>query len=168
MTKITQPPYPPQIAEIMQRIFRLKNRFKAGVPENIVILRKRVLESNLGGKAGHFNDFDLFHNVGLVFSNHEGPITMGELSRELNVPLSTATRTMDWLVDNEYAQRLPDPQDRRIVRVGLTDAGREIYTTINQFFMERIEQLLGQLIPEERETFISLLCKVLDALEKQP
>ena len=74
---------------------------------------------------------------------------------------------MDWLVDNGYAQRLPDPQDRRIVRVGLTDAGQEIYTTINQFFMERIEQLLGQLVPEERETFLSLLCKVLDALEKQ-
>jgi DNA-binding MarR family transcriptional regulator len=167
MTKVTQSPYPPQIAEIMQRIFRVKDRFKVGVPENIVILRKRIIESNLGGKAGHFDDFDLFHNVCLAFSRHEGPITMGELSRDLNVPLSTATRTMDWLVDNGYAQRLPDPQDRRIVRVGLTDAGREIYTTINQFFMERIEQLLGQLVPEERETFLSLLCKVLDALEKQ-
>jgi DNA-binding MarR family transcriptional regulator len=167
MTKIAQSQYPPQIAEIMQRIFRLKDRFRVGVPENIVILRKRILESNLGGKAGHSNNFDLFHNVCLAFSRHEGPITMGELSRDLNVPLSTATRTMDWLVENGYAQRLPDPQDRRVVRVGLTDAGREIYTTINQFFMERIEQLLEQLIPEERETFISLLCKVLDALEKQ-
>ena len=167
MSNISHPQYSPELAEIIQRIFRLKDRFRVGVPENIVILRKRILESNLGGKAGHFNDFDLFHNVGLVFSNHEGPITMGELSRELNVPLSTATRTMDWLVENGYAHRLPDPQDRRIVRVGLTDAGREIYTTINQFFMERIEQLLGQLIPEERATFISLLCKVLDALEKQ-
>jgi len=167
MTKIAQSPYPPQIADIMQRIFRLKGRFKASVPENIVILRKRIIESNLGGKASHPGDVDLFHNVGIVFSSHEGPITMGELSRELNVPLSTATRTMDWLVENGYAQRLPDPQDRRIVRVGLTNAGREIYATINQFFMERIEQMLGQLTAEERETFISLLCKVLDALEKQ-
>jgi DNA-binding MarR family transcriptional regulator len=132
-----------------------------------VILRKRILESNLGGKAGHSNNFDLFHNVCLAFSRHEGPITMGELSRDLNVPLSTATRTMDWLVENGYAQRLPDPQDRRIVRVGLTDAGREVYATVNQFFMERIEQILGQLTPGERETFISLFCKVLDALEKQ-
>jgi DNA-binding MarR family transcriptional regulator len=161
------PSYPPEIAEIMQRVFRLKNHFKVGVPENIVILRQRIRESNLGGKTGHFNDFDLFHNVGLVFSQHEGPITMGELSRDLNVPLSTATRTMDWLVDNGYAQRLPDPQDRRIVRVGLTKDGQEIYGTINQFFMERIGKIMGQLTPEERSTFIALFRKVLDALEKQ-
>ena len=159
--------YPPEIVEIMQRIFRLKNHFKVGVPENIAILRQRVRESNLGGKGGHFNDFDLFHNVGLVFSRHDGPITMGELSRELNVPLSTATRTMDWLVDNGYAQRLPDSQDRRVVRVELTGEGQEIYSTINQFFAERIEQIMGQLTPEERSTFIALFCKVLDALEKQ-
>ena len=67
MTKVTQSPYPPQIAEIMQRIFRLKGRFKAGVPENIVILRKRMIESNLGGKASHPGDFDLFHKTTLIF-----------------------------------------------------------------------------------------------------
>jgi DNA-binding MarR family transcriptional regulator len=162
-----QTPYPPEIVEIMQRIFRLKDRFRAGVPENIAILRTRILESNFGGKGGHVNNFDLFHNIGLVFSRHDGPITMGELSRDLNIPLSTATRTMDWFVENGYAQRLPDPQDRRIVRVDLTDAGKEIYATINQFFMERIEQLMGQLTHQERETFTTLLLKVLDALEKQ-
>jgi DNA-binding MarR family transcriptional regulator len=138
-----------------------------GVPENIVILRERLRESNLGGRTGHFNGFDLFHNVGLAFAQHDGPITMGELSRDLNVPLSTATRTMDWLVDNGYAQRLHDPQDRRIVRVGLTEAGQEIYSTINQFFMERVENIMGQFTSEERETFTALLCKVLDGLEKQ-
>lgn len=159
--------FPPEIADIMQRIFRLKNRFRVGVPENIVILRQRIHESNLGGKTGHFNDFDLFHNVGLVFSRHDGPITMGELSRDLNVPLSTATRIMDWMVENGYAHRLPDPQDRRVVRVGLTDAGQEIYATINQFFMERIEKIMGQLTAEERQTFTALFCKVLDALEKE-
>lgn len=161
-------PYPPEIVEIMQRIFRLKDRFRASVPENLVILRKRLLASNLGSKTGHVNNFDLFHNVGLVFSRHEGPITMGELSRDLNIPLSTATRVMDWMVENGYAQRLPDPQDRRIVRVGLTDAGKEIHATINQFFMERIEHLMGQLNAEERKTFTSLLLKVLNGLEEQP
>lgn len=166
MSKITSP-YPPQIVEIMQRVFRLKNRFKVGVPENIAILRERIRASDLAGRSGHFNDFDLFHNVGLVFSSHDGPITMGELSRDLNIPLSTATRTVDWLVENGYAERLPDAQDRRVVRVGLTGEGQAIYAAINQFFMERIEQFMGQFTPEERETFTSLLCKVLDALEKQ-
>jgi len=165
MTKPIQPIYPPEVVEIMQRIFRLKDRFRAGVPENIVILRKRLMASKLGAETGHANNFDLFHNIGLVFSRHDGPITMGELSRDLNVPLSSATRTMDWLVKNGYAERLPDPQDRRVVRVGLTDAGNEVYATINQLFMERVDRLMGQLTPEERQTFTALLLKVLDGLE---
>ena len=159
--------YPPEIVEIIQRVFRLKDRFRVGVPENIVALRQRIRESNLAGKTGHFNSFDLFHSVGLVFSQHDGPITMGELSRDLNIPLSTATRTVDWLVENGYAQRFHDLQDRRIVRVGLTAAGLEIYGAINQFFMERIEKIMGQFTAEERATFVSLLCKVLDGLEKE-
>ncbi len=161
--------YSPEIVEIMQRIFRLKDRFRAGMPENIAILRKRILKSDFDGNtASNVNNFDLFHNIGLVFSRYDGPITMGELSRDLNIPLSTATRTMDWFVENGYAQRLPDPQDRRIVRVDLTDAGKEIYTTINQLFMERIEKLMGHLTQQERETFTTLFLKVLDALENQP
>ena len=159
--------YPPEIFEIMQRIFRLKDRFRASVPENLVILRKRLLASKLSAETGHANNFDLFHNIGLVFSRHDGSITMGELSRDLNVPLSSATRTMDWLVKNGYAERLPDPQDRRVVRVGLTASGQEIYATINQLFMERMEQLMGQLTTEERKTFISLLLKALDGFETQ-
>jgi hypothetical protein len=51
--------------------------------------------------------------------------------------------------------------------VGLTDAGNEIYSTINQLFMERVDKLMGQLSPEERQTFTSLLLKVLDGLEAQ-
>lgn len=165
MPKLPNASFPPEIFEIMQRIFRIRDRFRAGVPENIAILKKRLLEANLGGKSGHFNGFDLFHNVGLIFSGHDGPITMGELSRDLNIPLSTATRTVDWFVENGYAQRFPDPQDRRIVRVGLTESGQEVYAAINQLFLERTEKLLSQLTPEERKTFIALLFKVFDGLD---
>ena len=159
--------FSPEIFEITQRIFRLRKRLKVGVPENLAILRKRIHESKLEGKAGGVSDFDTFHDIGIVFARYSEPITMGELSRELDVPLSTATRIMDWFVKNGYAQRLADPQDRRVVRVGLTEAGQEIYRTINETFMENIERFMRHLTQEERTTFFSLLCKVLDAFEKE-
>jgi DNA-binding MarR family transcriptional regulator len=90
---------------------------------------------------------------------------MGELSRALQVPLSTATRIMDWLVKNGYAGRLPDPEDRRIVRVTLTETGQEMYYTINDYLMERFEKLMGQFSLQERESLLSLLSKLSDALE---
>jgi DNA-binding MarR family transcriptional regulator len=74
---------------------------------------------------------------------------------------------MDWLVNNGYAVRLTDPGDRRIVRVALTDAGQDIYRTVNEFFMERVERFMRQFTPEERDTLLALLRKILDALEKE-
>ena len=90
---------------------------------------------------------------------------MGELSRDLEVPLSTATRTMDWLVNNGYAQRLPDPKDRRIVRVELTGKGKETFQAISTFMLGKVEQAMSPLNTAERKTFLTLLNKVLDAFE---
>lgn len=154
------------VIKLFQRVVRLRSHFRVVLPENMATLKKQIHESNLSGKSAGINDAGLFYNVGNVFSRHEGPITMGELSRELGVPLSTATRTMDWLVNNGYAERLPDPNDRRIVRVGLTRAGKDTYRAISTFMLERAEQAMSQLTPAERETFISLLNKVLNAFEE--
>jgi DNA-binding MarR family transcriptional regulator len=84
------------------------------------------------------------------------------------VPLSNATRTMDWLVNNGYAQRLPDPKDRRVVRVELTETGKATYQAISTFMLARVEQALSPLTLSEREIFIELLNKVLTAFEKDP
>ncbi len=48
------------------------------------------------------------------------------------------------LVEGGYAERSADPEDRRIVRVGLTGAGRELYRTINVFVGQRVKQVLRQ------------------------
>ncbi len=157
----------PRALELMQRLIRLRSRFRLVVPENIVTLKKQISEAALSPRGVDGNDADLFFQVGTILSSAEKPVSMGELSRELNVPLSTATRIMDWLVHNGYAQRLADPQDRRVVRVGLTDPGREIYRTINQFAMERVEFYMNQLSVEERATFEALLFKLLDAVERE-
>ena len=156
----------PDTVKLLQRIIHLRNHFKVVMPENLSALRKQIHESNLSGKGPGIYDASLFYSVGNVFSRYTGPISMGELSRDLEVPLSTATRTMDWLVNNGYAQRLPDPNDRRSVRVELTGTGKDTYRAISTFMMERVEQALYQLTPVERDNFIALLNKVLDAFEE--
>ncbi len=158
--------YATEIAEIIQRLIRLKNRFRLSLPENLTLLKQRLDDSSLVGKAGGKNDFDLFYNVGIVLTQQPGPITMGELSHSLEVPLSTATRIVDWLVKNDYARRLDDPEDRRIVRVTLTEGGQDMYRTISEFILQRIEQFLLKFSPEERENLLALLSRLIDTLEK--
>ena len=155
----------PDVVKLLQRIVRLRSRFKVTVPENINALKQQIRASALSANAAGINDAGLFYNVANVLSRYEGPITMGELSHDLEVPLSTATRTMDWLVNNGYAQRLPDPNDRRVVRVELTETGNKTYQAISKFMFEKVAQALSQLTPAERDQFLSLLDKVLNAFE---
>ena len=156
----------PETVNLLQRIIYLRSHFKVVVPENISAIKKQIRESNLSGKGTGINDASLFFIACTIFSRSEGPITMGELSRDLEVPLSTATRIMDWLVRNGYAHRLPDQNDRRVVRVDLTETGRMTYQAISQFMLERVEQALNHLTPAERNIFIALLNKVLNGFEE--
>ena len=113
-----------------------------------------------------FGDFGLFLNVGLALAQPGEPMTMGDLSRALNVPLSTATRIVDLLVKSHSLARLPDPDDRRVVRVALTETGEEMYRAINGAMQRRVERMLRPFTPDERETLIVLLRKLVTGLEE--
>ena len=116
-----------EIGDILLRLFYLRHRLRGKLPEQILNVKANIQEHNLREKIGQINDRDVFFTIGFVFSRQSEPITMGDLSRILGVPFSTATRTVDWLVNNGYVQRLADPEDRRVVRVELTGAGKELY-----------------------------------------
>ena len=96
---------------------------------------------------------------------HNSNLTMGELSQALAVPLSTATRMLDWWVDNEFAQRLNDPEDRRVVRVSLTDTGKRLHELIEKSLSESVQQCLNCLTPEEQIILVNLIRKVAQGLK---
>jgi DNA-binding MarR family transcriptional regulator len=157
-----------EMKDHVQRLFRLRHRFRVGLPENIETLKKRLFQTSHSNPVENITDFDLFFSIGSAFSHQpEATLTMGDLSRSLNVPLSTATRIVDWLVNNGYAQRLPDPDDRRVVRVALTETGSAMYREIDSFFMERIERLMCIFTTEERDTLCGLLLKIVKTLEQE-
>lgn len=156
-----------QITEIVRHIIRLRPRLKAMLPENLARVKARLDSLHPDGAHGNPADYELLYHIGVILSRQPGPMTMGELSKALDVPLSTATRIVDWLVKSGYAQRLPDPEDRRIVRVTLTDAGQEVYKAGNEFVRKRVEQLLRRFTPGECENLVLLLGKLVEALEEQ-
>ncbi len=157
-----------EMIDILLRLFYLRRRFRGKLPEQILDLKASIQEHNLREKIEQINDRDVFFTIGFVFSRQSEPITMGDLSRILGVPFSTATRTVDWLVDNGYVQRLADPEDRRVVRVELTGAGKELYRAMNDLLLESAEQLLHNFSLEERRELGRLLGKLVDTLEQYP
>jgi DNA-binding MarR family transcriptional regulator len=51
--------------------------------------------------------------------------------------------------------------------VALTDAGRNIYSEIDKCVVERVTYLMSQFTPDESETFLKLLEKIVEGLEKE-
>lgn len=172
MTEPVPAAYIDRIIEIIQDLIRLRPGLKTMLPENLARFKQHLAELHPEGSYRRIASYDLhyrdvFLRIGIVLSQHRDPMTMSELSEALAVPLSTATRLVDWLVESGYAERLPDPQDRRIVRVALTAAGRELYETINRHIRRHVEELLQRFTPEERDCLVVLLRKVVEFLQDQ-
>lgn len=58
--------------------------------------------------------------------DRRGPATLGELSVTERVKPPTMTRVVASLEEMGVVTRTPDQRDRRVARVALTDAGREL------------------------------------------
>ncbi|MEW5815941.1 MAG: MarR family transcriptional regulator [Spirochaetota bacterium] len=151
---------------ILRDIIRLKPRLKAVVPEQLAQLKERLTSLNPEGGSGRATDYDLFFRIGLILQGRQESLTMGELSEELSVPLSTATRMIDWLVESDYVERLPGREDRRIVRVALTQTGQALYKTIIDFMRQRLTQILKQFTETELENLLFLMEKLIKGLEE--
>lgn len=107
-----------------------------------------------------------FYQISSALYPEKSP-TMGELSQTLSVPLSTATRMVDWWVERGLAERLSDQDDRRIVRVELTDSGRRIHEVVELQISRSIQEVLNCLTSTEQNIVITLLDKVVSNLHKK-
>lgn len=96
----------------------------------------------------------------LVTLADRGPLTMTDLSEMLGVPLSTATRIVERLIDKGLAIRSRIEDDRRVVRVDLSAEGNRLH----QIFLEQRRAagraMLAPLTHGEREIFIELMTKI--------
>jgi DNA-binding MarR family transcriptional regulator len=153
------------IIDILLHLFYLRRRFRGKLSEQILNVKASIEKQTLREKIAQINDQDIFYTIGFVFFRLFEPITMSDLSRILGVPFSTATRTVDWLVDNGYVQRLTDPEDRRVVRVELTETGKELYQAMNALLLESAEKFLYDFSLEERKELERLLGKLVHNLE---
>jgi DNA-binding MarR family transcriptional regulator len=140
---------------------RLKPRLKLALPPDLARAKAQLDTLRSAG------DHDTLFQVGVVLARQPEPLSMGELSKALDVPLSTATRIVDWWVKSGYAERSPDAQDRRVVRVALTRSGRGLLKAGNKLICQRVEQVLRHFTPDERETLVALMRKLVASLENE-
>jgi DNA-binding MarR family transcriptional regulator len=104
-----------------------------------------------------------------------GPKTTGELARELFVTGSAVTQTIDTLVRRKLVERRSDDSDRRIVRLDLSSAGRELTAHLAQLRRRYLQELVERLTTDELNALITATEKLTEIfkdtqsrLEKSP
>src|SRR5215212_7653840 len=149
-----------QFIALMQRYISL--RPKLILPEHVVQFKKKM--EAFRGASSNSEDHAFVFRILMLLSQNAEPLTMSELSSELNVPMSTATRIADGLVRAEMVERVNDSNDRRVVRVGMSKNGRKLYETGTMYNKQRIAKLLKDFSEEEQTQLLNLMNKLFDAL----
>jgi DNA-binding MarR family transcriptional regulator len=84
-------------------------------------------------------------------------ISVKQLSDRLGLSLPGASRMIDGLMRRGWVERQEDPEDRRMKRIGITEAGREIVERIETARLVGLEQYAASLTPEQRTRLSSAL-----------
>ena len=98
-------------------------------------------------------DLSMSHVKALgVLADSGCELSVKEVSEELGLSFPGGSRTVDALMRRGYLERREDEQDRRMKRIGITDAGRIIEARL-----EGLEQFTSSLTPEQRTRLMAAL-----------
>jgi len=79
---------------------------------------------------------------------------------------STITGILDRMANKDLIKREPDPNDRRAIRVVLTEKGIQLREPIEKTIKLTNQSVLDILSKEEQEQFVNYLERIIDGVNK--
>jgi MarR family transcriptional regulator, organic hydroperoxide resistance regulator len=102
-----------------------------------------------------------FHWVVLCCLWQEDGLAIGTIGEKLQQVGGTLTGVLDRMEERGLVRRERDSQDRRIWRIWLTDAGRELQQVLPPIVLEFQEQILKEIPHSKRKQLSSLLDRMI-------
>ncbi|MFF0156842.1 MarR family winged helix-turn-helix transcriptional regulator [Streptomyces sp. NPDC005263] len=96
----------------------------------------------------------------------DAPPRMADLAQRLEVVPRAVTTLVDGLEASGKVRRAPDPTNRRVIRVELTDDGRKALLELHGARRSAAEEILAPLTGGQRELLGGLLDTLVDAAPK--
>lgn len=94
----------------------------------------------------------------------EDGLTPGELAKRIGVETPTVTRAVQRMEAADLAQREPDLEDARLVRVRLTERGRELEGVVPEIMKRVWDEALEGFSEEEKAQLRQMMERVLSNL----
>lgn len=135
------------------QLCRLIGRVRAGFVE--------AVESEMDRQGVDLN-FSQF--LALKLLGHETPMTPVELARALHYNPGALTRLLDKLEQRGYLRRVPDPDDRRALRLELTAQGRALRKRVIGYCDAVAGRTFACTTAREREQLHGVLSRVVEGM----
>ncbi|WP_055701182.1 MULTISPECIES: MarR family winged helix-turn-helix transcriptional regulator [Streptomyces] len=97
-----------------------------------------------------------------TLAHYEAPPRMADLAQRLEVVPRAVTSLVDGLESGGLVRRVPDPSNRRVIRIELTDAGQDALKKLRSARRAAAEDILAPLTAEQREVLGGLLSALVD------
>ncbi|MCR3757673.1 MarR family winged helix-turn-helix transcriptional regulator [Clostridium felsineum] len=97
----------------------------------------------------------------------ENGVKVSQLSKKLRIASPTVTQQINSMEKNGFVQRSMDLNDRRVVRVQLTEKGEEHLKKAEKDFWKFVEELVEYMGNEKSDKFADLLIELADYMNKR-
>jgi DNA-binding MarR family transcriptional regulator len=130
-----------QLLRLTRRVHRIQKRHLEQCDLGITPAQSRLLRT-----LAHFGS----------------PPRMADLAERLEVVPRAVTSLVDGLEANGMVRRAPDPSNRRVIRIEVTDAGRQALREVRGARRSAAQEILAPLTEEQREVLGGLLTTLID------
>ena len=103
------------------------------------------------------NDMHIIEAIGV-----DEPKRSGTVAKLMSITLGTLTKAIDGLTRKGYVNRIRSEEDKRVVKLSLTDKGKSAYYHHEQFHRHMIEHIKDGLSDDEMKVLITSLAKLSD------
>ena len=120
-----------------------------------------IVESRVRSRGIRFMEW-----IGLKVVRDRVATNAGELARELTITTGATTRMIDVLEARGLVARDRGAADRRVVRLSITDAGREAVVVLQDHVVAAWNEVLADFSQDEVDGVIASLIRLLAAAER--
>jgi DNA-binding MarR family transcriptional regulator len=106
------------------------------------------------------HDVTMWGYVVLLALDRSSMRTQAALAAAIGADKTRIIRDLDELQQRGLIERRPDPDDRRVRLLAITDAGRTVKNAVQEEIQRGEERWLGDLSAAERRTFLRVLVRL--------
>jgi MarR family transcriptional regulator, organic hydroperoxide resistance regulator len=132
----------------------------AEIFEDMLVMRRKMIERHLSGPG----DPDIPPAQGrlLHIVDWRGSLSVKEIAEILRVSGSAVTQLVEPLVKAGLLNRESDANDRRTVRINLTEQGKARLKELKRFHLQHWDRILRPLSEPELRSYRDLQRKIID------